>query len=91
MRSAMTAHPKIDPTSQELAFFGMSLDGTLRYHVADPFGTLVTTREIPIPRAVMKHDFAITATQAVPGPASRLLRRAGRGSPVPGSVGARAL
>ncbi len=65
LRSAMTAHPKIDPTTQELAFFGMSLDGTLRYHVVEPFGALVTTQEIPIPRAVMMHDFAITATQAV--------------------------
>jgi carotenoid cleavage dioxygenase-like enzyme len=65
LRSAMTAHPKIDPRTQELAFFGMSLDGTLRYHVAEPFGTLVTTQEIAIPRPVMMHDFAITATQAV--------------------------
>ena len=65
LRSAMTAHPKIDPATQELAFFGMSLDGTLRYHVVEPFGALVTTQEIPIPRAVMMHDFAITATQAV--------------------------
>jgi carotenoid cleavage dioxygenase-like enzyme len=65
LRSAMTAHPKIDPMTQELAFFGMSLDGTLRYHVAEPFGSLVTTQEIAIPRPVMMHDFAITATQAV--------------------------
>jgi carotenoid cleavage dioxygenase-like enzyme len=65
LRSAMTAHPKIDPRTQELVFFGMSLDGTLRYHVAEPFGALVTTQEIAIPRAVMMHDFAITATRAV--------------------------
>jgi carotenoid cleavage dioxygenase-like enzyme len=66
LRSAMTAHPKIDPTTGELVFFGMSLvDGRLRYHVADPDGTMVRTQEIPIPRPVMMHDFAITASKAV--------------------------
>jgi carotenoid cleavage dioxygenase len=65
LRSAMTAHPKIDPATGELVFFGMSIDGTLRYHVADAEGALVTNQEIPIPRAVMMHDFAITPTRAV--------------------------
>jgi carotenoid cleavage dioxygenase len=65
LRSAMTAHPKLDPATGEMVFFGMSLDGTLRYHVADAGGALVKTHEIEIPRAVMMHDFAMTASRAV--------------------------
>lgn len=66
LTSAMTAHPKLDPVTGELIFFGMSLGGppNLRYHSAAPDGTL-TTRVVDVPQATMMHDFAVTATNAV--------------------------
>jgi carotenoid cleavage dioxygenase-like enzyme len=67
LASPMTAHPKVDPTSGELIFFGSDVFGPpfLRYHVVDATGVLVRTEEIDIPRATMIHDFGITATRAV--------------------------
>ncbi len=63
----MTAHPKVDPVTGELVFFGVDLFGPpfLRYHVVDASGQLTTTEEIDIPRATMMHDFGVTATRAV--------------------------
>ena len=65
--SPMTAHPKVDPASGELVFFGSDVFGPpfLRYHVADAAGALVRTEEIDIPRATMIHDFGVTATRVV--------------------------
>jgi carotenoid cleavage dioxygenase-like enzyme len=37
----------------------------LRYHVASPDGTLLSTTEIELPRPVMMHDFVITERHAV--------------------------
>ncbi len=67
LASPMTAHPKVDPVTGELVFFGIDVFGPpfLRYHVVDDTGQLTTTEEIEIPRAVMMHDFAVTATRAV--------------------------
>ncbi len=67
LASPMTAHPKIDPVTGELVFFGVDLFGPpfLRYHVVDATGQLTTTEEIDIPRATMIHDFGVTATRAV--------------------------
>lgn len=57
----MTAHPKIDPFTGEMHFFGYSpFPPYLRYHVVDPDGTLVHSTDIELPNAVMMHDFAIT-------------------------------
>ncbi len=63
--SPMTAHPKVDPDSGELVFFGADVFGPpyLRYHVADASGRLVRTEEIETPRATMVHDVAVTATR----------------------------
>ena len=46
LRSAMTAHPKYDPLTGELVFFGYDIMGPpwLRYHVLDADGALVTDR-----------------------------------------------
>ncbi|MHB1723797.1 MAG: carotenoid oxygenase family protein [Acidimicrobiales bacterium] len=65
--SPMGAHPKIDPTSGELIFFGCDVFGPpfLRYHVADDRGALVRTETIDLPRAVMMHYFGVSATRAV--------------------------
>lgn len=56
-----TAHPKVDPISGELLFFGYSpFPPHLRYHRADATGALVQTVEIDLPNPVMVHDFAVT-------------------------------
>ncbi len=67
LSSPMTAHPKVDPEGGELIFFGGDVFGPpfLRYHVADGSGALVRTEEIDIPRAVLMHDFGVTATRVV--------------------------
>lgn len=67
LRSPMTAHPKIDPETGELFFFGVDFLGPpfLRLHVVDPTGQLVRTTEVEIPAATMMHDFAITRRHVV--------------------------
>lgn len=67
LASPMGAHPKVDPASGELVFVGGDVFGPpfLRYHVADASGALVRTQEIELPRAVLMHDFGLTATRAV--------------------------
>jgi len=67
LSSPMTAHPKVDPVTGELVFFGYDLFGPpfLRYHVVDANGQLTTTEPLDVPRAVMMHDFGLTATRAV--------------------------
>jgi carotenoid cleavage dioxygenase-like enzyme len=58
---AMTAHPKVDPTTGEMLFFGYSpLPPYLRYHVVDAAGRLVRSVEIDLPAPVMMHDFVVT-------------------------------
>ena len=67
LASPMTAHPKVDPVTGELIFFGYDVFGPpfLRSHVVDSGGILVRTEEIDVPRAVMMHDFGVTATRMV--------------------------
>jgi carotenoid cleavage dioxygenase len=66
LTTPFTAHPKIDPASGELLFFGYDLAAPyLRYHVVNPRGELVRTEAIDIPRSVMIHDFGVTATKVV--------------------------
>jgi carotenoid cleavage dioxygenase len=67
LSSPMTAHPKVDPDSGELVFFGVDVFGPpfLRYHVVDAAGRLTTTEDIEVPRAAMIHDFGVTATRVV--------------------------
>jgi len=66
LRSAMTAHPKIDPVSGELFFFGYDFgDVPRRYHVASAAGALARTIEIKTSKTTMMHDFGVTATRAV--------------------------
>ncbi len=67
LASPMTAHPKVDPTTGELIFFGYDVFGPpfLRYHVVDATGVLVRTEDIDIPRATMIHDFGVTASRVV--------------------------
>jgi carotenoid cleavage dioxygenase len=62
----MTAHPKIDPATGEMLFFGYSqFPPYLRFHVVDAAGDLVRSEEIDIPAGVMMHDFVITDQHAL--------------------------
>lgn len=58
---AMTAHPRLDPSTGELFFFAYSLfEPYLRYHVADASGALIHSVDIDLPAPVMMHDFVVT-------------------------------
>ena len=62
----MTAHPKIDPATGSMHFFGYGFaDPLLTYHVADADGRLVHSTPIDLPVATMIHDFAITDRDVV--------------------------
>jgi carotenoid cleavage dioxygenase len=67
LHSSMTAHPKIDPVSGEMYFFGYDITGPpwLRYHVVDRDGRLVRSEDIDIQGPAMVHDFAITERNVV--------------------------
>jgi carotenoid cleavage dioxygenase len=67
LRSPMTAHPKMDPRTGEMVFFGYDITGPpwLRYHVVDASGALVRTEPITIGGPAMVHDFALTDTHVV--------------------------
>jgi len=64
--SNMTAHPKLDPVTGEMLFFGYDFGPThLRYHVVSATGELTRTVEIPTPRATMMHDFGVTQSRVI--------------------------
>jgi len=66
LEGAMTAHPKVDPATGEMLFFGYSpLPPFLRFHVADASGTLVRSVDLDLPRSVMMHDFAVTERHVI--------------------------
>ncbi len=66
LATAMTAHPKIDPVSGDLHFFGYGfMPPFVTYHRLDARGQLVTSAEIAVPGPTMMHDFAITDRHAV--------------------------
>jgi carotenoid cleavage dioxygenase-like enzyme len=66
LHSSMTAHPKIDPITGELHFFGYDFGPVyLRYHRASRSGELVRTVDIDMPRSTMMHDFGVTQTRLV--------------------------
>ena len=57
----MTAHPKVDPTTGELLFFGYApIPPYLVYNTADRDGKLTRSTEIDVPWASMMHDFITT-------------------------------
>jgi len=64
--TAMTAHPKMCPTTGEMHFFGYSFfEPYLVYHVADRAGRLTKRVEIPVPGPTMIHDFNLTERHVV--------------------------
>jgi len=60
----MTAHPKFDPNTGEMVFFGAMAFGPgspqVAYNVADAGGKLTTVDVIEAPYASMIHDFLVT-------------------------------
>ena len=61
LAGAMTAHPKIDPATGEMLFFGYSpFPPFLQYHVADRAGAIVHSEPIDVAWPSMIHDFAVT-------------------------------
>ncbi|QIS21165.1 carotenoid oxygenase family protein [Nocardia terpenica] len=66
LQAPMTAHPKRCPRTGELLFFGYRVRPPyLTYYRAAPTGELLQAQVVPIPRAVMMHDFAITDHHAI--------------------------
>jgi carotenoid cleavage dioxygenase len=67
LHTPFTAHPKVDPVTGEMLFFGYDVFGPpfLRYHVVAANGQLVKTEPVSIPAPAMIHDWAITSTRVV--------------------------
>ncbi len=66
LRGPMTAHPKLDPSTGEMVFFGYQpFPPYLTLHTVDASGSLVRSVDIDLPNPVMLHDFAITERYAV--------------------------
>ncbi|MCK2245466.1 MULTISPECIES: carotenoid oxygenase family protein [unclassified Crossiella] len=66
LTTAMTAHPKEDPVTGELHFFGYSLRPPfLTYHVLSAAGDLIRSTPIDVLGPSMMHDFAITANHVL--------------------------
>lgn len=66
LTTAMTAHPKIDPDTGRMHFFGYGFAPPyLTYHVAAADGTLEYSAEVKVAGPTMIHDFAVTDRDAV--------------------------
>ena len=64
--SAFTAHPKVDPVTGEMMFFGYGFRPPyVQYGIVSGQGELLSTVPIEIPTAVMMHDFAITENYTI--------------------------
>lgn len=64
--SAMTAHPKICPTTGEMHFFGYGFFAPfLTYNRVSAEGALVESKVIDVPGPTMIHDFAITKDHVI--------------------------
>lgn len=65
----VTAHPRIDPETKEMFFFGYEADGLasrqIAYCIADKDGKLVSEEWFEAPYCASVHDFAITEKYAV--------------------------
>ena len=65
----MTAHPRVDPETGEMFFFGYEAAGlctpTISYAIADRNGDLVSEQWFDAPYCAWMHDFVITRTHVV--------------------------
>lgn len=66
LAGAMTAHPKIDPVSGELLFFGYNaIKPYLTYYRVDASGQLVQKEVLETAGPALMHDFAITENYVI--------------------------
>ena len=66
LMTAMTAHPKMCPVTDEMLAFGYSsMEPYLVYHRVSPSGELVQSTEITVNGPTMMHDFAVSRNYAV--------------------------
>ncbi|MEJ0067203.1 MAG: carotenoid oxygenase family protein, partial [Caulobacteraceae bacterium] len=69
LRGPFTAHPKTDPITGELVFFGFSVDGELtpgmRFGTLDTAGRVTRFEHFEAPYCSMVHDFAVTRRHVV--------------------------
>lgn len=69
LRPRMTAHPKPDPETGALVFFGYSTTGPLspgmRWGELDAAGQVTRAEDFQAPYCAMVHDFAVTARHVV--------------------------
>ncbi|MBV8850661.1 MAG: carotenoid oxygenase family protein [Methylobacteriaceae bacterium] len=87
LRGPFTAHPKIDPVSGEMIFFGYGASGPLSagmtYGTMDSSGAVTRFERFDAPYASMVHDFVVTARHVLFPilPLTASLQRAMRGGP----------
>ena len=61
LKGPMTAHPKLDPVTRRLHFFGYDFRPPfLQYHVATADGRILRSVPISVTGPTMMHDFAVT-------------------------------
>ena len=83
----MTAHPKIDPETGEMLFFGYSTSGPMSkgmsFHVVSAEGELTESQVFDAPYSSMVHDFMVTQNYVLFPimPLSGSLDRAMQGGP----------
>jgi carotenoid cleavage dioxygenase-like enzyme len=84
--SHFTAHPKVDPVTGEMMFFGYSpfKPPYLQYGVVSATGNLLRTEPIDLPIGVLMHDFAISENYTIfmDLPITFNLERMQRGEPL---------
>lgn len=65
----MTAHPKIDPETGEMLFFGYSTGGyftdQMTFHVVNAEGQITRAESFSTPYSAMVHDFIVTRSHVV--------------------------
>jgi carotenoid cleavage dioxygenase-like enzyme len=87
LKGPFTAHPKLDPRTGELVFFGYSTSGPLTpamsYGTIDRSGQVTRFERFEAPYCSMVHDFAVTERHVVfpVMPLSGSMARAMRGGP----------
>ncbi len=66
LKGSMTAHPKIDPITGEMLFFGYSFFPPFAtFYQANTVGVIERSVDITLPASVMMHDFAITENHVI--------------------------
>lgn len=66
LTTSMTAHPRVDPVSGELIFFGYNvMKPYVTYYRANPAGEVVQVEPIETKGPTMMHDFAVTENYVI--------------------------